>query len=155
MAEQGGWVSGAAGGWAKQLSGQGWPPRKAAEWSNNKQVYCENGEDNGNPLQYSCLENSRDRGPWWAAIYGVTQSRTRLKQLSNSSSILWKIGAKTELHKGENKNESCGVNTWFGIFRLMCVCAYIPQFSRPSHWVGTGAVTPGEQWPVLCLELQF
>ena len=37
------------------------------------------GEGNGNPLQYSCLENARDRGDWWAAICGVTQSRTRLK----------------------------------------------------------------------------
>ena len=37
------------------------------------------GEGNGNPLQCSCLENSRDGGAWWAAIYGVTQSRTRLK----------------------------------------------------------------------------
>ena len=36
------------------------------------------GEGNGNPLQYSCLENTRDRGAWWAAIYGVAQSRTRL-----------------------------------------------------------------------------
>ena len=44
------------------------------------------GEGNGNPLQCSCLENPRDRGFWWAAIYGVTQSRTRLKQLSSSSS---------------------------------------------------------------------
>ena len=34
---------------------------------------------NGNPLQYSCLENPRDGGAWWAAIYGVAQSRTRLK----------------------------------------------------------------------------
>ena len=41
---------------------------------------------NGNPLQYSCLENLRDRGDWWAAIYGVAQSRTRLKRLSSSSS---------------------------------------------------------------------
>ena len=41
------------------------------------------GEGNGNPLQCSCLENPRDRGAWWAAIYGVTQSRTRLKWLSN------------------------------------------------------------------------
>ena len=40
----------------------------------------------GNPLQCSCLENPRDRGAWWAAIYGVAQSRTRLKQLSSSSS---------------------------------------------------------------------
>ena len=37
------------------------------------------GEENGNPLQCSCLENPRDRGAWWAAIYGVAQSRTRLK----------------------------------------------------------------------------
>ena len=39
-----------------------------------------------NPLQYSCLENPRDRGAWRAAVYGVAQSRTRLKWLSSSSS---------------------------------------------------------------------
>ena len=44
------------------------------------------GEENGNPLQYSCLENPRDGGAWWAAVYGVAQSRTRLKRLSSSSS---------------------------------------------------------------------
>ena len=44
------------------------------------------GEGNGNPLQCSCLENPRDRGAWWAAVYGVPQSRTRLKRLSSSSS---------------------------------------------------------------------
>ena len=44
------------------------------------------GEGNGNPLQCSCLENPRDGGAWEAAIYGVTQSQTRLKQLSSSSS---------------------------------------------------------------------
>ena len=43
------------------------------------------GEGNGNPLQCSCLENPRDGGAWWAAIYGVAQSRTRLKWLSSSS----------------------------------------------------------------------
>ena len=37
------------------------------------------GEGDGNPLQCSCLENPRDGGAWWAAVYGVTQSRTRLK----------------------------------------------------------------------------
>jgi len=40
------------------------------------------GEGNGNPLQCSCLENPRDRGAWWAAVYGVAQSRTRLKDLA-------------------------------------------------------------------------
>ena len=44
------------------------------------------GEGNGNPLQCSCLENPRDGGAWWAAIYGVAQSWTRLKRLSSSSS---------------------------------------------------------------------
>ena len=42
------------------------------------------GEGNGNPLQYSCLENPRDGGAWWAAVSGVAQSQTRLKQLSSS-----------------------------------------------------------------------
>ena len=45
------------------------------------------GEGNGNPLQYSCLENPRDRGAWWAAVYGVAQSWTQLKRLSSSRSI--------------------------------------------------------------------
>ena len=40
------------------------------------------GEGNGNPLQCSCLENPRDWGAWWAAVYGVAQSRKRLRQLS-------------------------------------------------------------------------
>ena len=44
------------------------------------------GEGNGNPLQCSCLENPRDDGAWWAAVYGVSQSWTRLKRLSSSSS---------------------------------------------------------------------
>ena len=46
------------------------------------------GEGNGNPLQCSCLENPRDSGAWWAAVYGVAQSQTRLKGLSRSSSSL-------------------------------------------------------------------
>ena len=45
------------------------------------------GEGNGNPLQCSCLESPRDRGAWWAAVYGVAQSQTRLKRLSSSSGI--------------------------------------------------------------------
>ena len=49
------------------------------EWSRSQ---C--GEGNGSPLQCSCLENPRDGGAWWAAIYGVAQSWTRLQQLSSS-----------------------------------------------------------------------
>ena len=50
------------------------------------------GEGNGNPLQCSCLENPRDGGAWWAAIYGVAQSWTRLKWLSSSIHTLWFAG---------------------------------------------------------------
>ena len=49
------------------------------------------GKGNGNPLQCSCLENPRDGGAWWAAIYGVAQSWTRLKQLSSSRDLFKKI----------------------------------------------------------------
>ena len=43
----------------------------------------EEGNDNGNPLQYSCLENPMDRGAWWATVHGVAKSRTRLKRPNN------------------------------------------------------------------------
>ena len=55
------------------------------------------GEGNGNPLQCSCLENPRDGRAWRAAVYGVTQSRTRLKRLSSSNI------SKNDIY-GENKN---------------------------------------------------
>ena len=56
-----------------------------SDWATSLSLSCI-GEGNGNPLQCSCLENPRDQGAWRAAVYGVTQSRTRLKQLSSSSS---------------------------------------------------------------------
>ena len=57
------------------------------------------GEGNGNPLQHSCLENPRDRRAWWAAVYGVAQSRTRLKRLSSSSSKQFKVAVRENVHK--------------------------------------------------------
>ena len=54
-------------------------------WATSFSLSCFR-EGNGNPLQCSCLENLRDRGAWWAAVYGVTQIWTRLKWLSSSSS---------------------------------------------------------------------
>ena len=56
------------------------------------------GEGNGNPIQCSCLENPRDGGAWWAAVYGVAQSRTRLKWLSSSSSMCTYIYVYTQVH---------------------------------------------------------
>ena len=58
-------------------------------WLKQLSMYEYIGEGNGNPLQYSCLENPRDRGAW-CAVYGVTQSQTRLKRLSSSSRQLLK-----------------------------------------------------------------
>ena len=66
---------------------------------------CKLGEDNGTPLQYSCLENSMDRGAWWAAVHGVAKSRTLMsdfpftfhfhaleKEMATHSSVLaWRI----------------------------------------------------------------
>ena len=59
--------------------------RVGHDWATSLSLSCI-GEGNGNPLQCSCLENPWDRGAWWAAIYGVAQSWTRLKWLSSSSS---------------------------------------------------------------------
>ena len=55
------------------------------DWATSLSLSCI-GEGHGNPLQCSCLEYPRDGGAWWAAFYGVTQSRTRLKGLHSSSS---------------------------------------------------------------------
>ena len=65
-----------------------------------------NGEENGNPLQYSCLENPRDGGAWWAAIYGVAQSRTWLKRLSSGNN------EKTWLKTQNSKNCDHGITSW-------------------------------------------
>ena len=54
--------------------------------NNTWKIERKNGEGNGTPLQYSCLESPMDGGAWWAAVYGISQSRTWLKRLSSSSS---------------------------------------------------------------------
>ena len=72
------------------------------------------GEGNGNPLQCSCLENLRDGGAWSAAVYGVAQSRTRLKQLSSSSS---KTGRKGEfLRRKQLSSFDLYLNLWVSTF---------------------------------------
>ena len=59
------------------------------DWVTSLSLSCI-GEGNGNPRQCSCLENPRGGGAWWAAVYGVAQSRTRLKRLSSSSTTyMW------------------------------------------------------------------
>ena len=56
------------------------------------------GVGNGNPLQYSCLENPVDRAAWWATIHGVAKSQTQLEQLSTFLHVdLW-TGHKRRVH---------------------------------------------------------
>ena len=68
----------------------GCSPRGHQESDTTEQLHFDfslscTGEGNGNPLQYSCLENPKDGTAWWAAVYEVAQSQTRLKRLSSSS----------------------------------------------------------------------
>ena len=82
-----------------------------------------NGEGNGILLQYSCLENPRDGRAWWAAVYGVAQSRTRLKWLSSSSSS--NVKTCPNVSSENTSSHSCG--SWM----------------RSQHCQGCRARSPG------------
>ena len=80
------------------------------------------GEGNGNPLQCSCLENPRDGGASWAAVYGVAQSRTRLKRLSSSSAVglgasLWDM-RKERGKGGEQAAARTDFSSWAASLRV-------------------------------------
>ena len=75
---------------------------------------------NGNPLQCSCLENAMDRGAWWAAVHGVTQSRTRLKRLSMHASV------------GEGNGNP-----------LQCSCLENPQ-DRGARWAAVHGIAQSQ-----------
>ena len=62
------------------------------------------GEGNGNPLQCYCLENPRDGGAWWAAVYELPQNQTQLKLLSSSSSVYYLI---------PEGNLKCLTHSWY------------------------------------------
>ena len=72
------------------------------------------GEGNGNPLQCSCLENPRDGGAWWAAIYGVTQSRTQLKRLSSNTIQNMLLKGLTTFTADAERNFICSSLIWVG-----------------------------------------
>ena len=81
-------LPGKSHGWRSLVGCSPWGCKEldTTEWLHFHFSFSCIGGGNGNPLQCSCLENSRDGGAWWAAVYGVAQSRTRLKWLSSSSS---------------------------------------------------------------------
>ena len=88
------------------------------------------GEDNGNPLQYSCLENPMDRAAWWATVHGVAKSQTRLKRLSTSVS------------------QSVQSLSHVGLFATPWTVAHQAAlsvgFSRQECWSGLPLSSPGD-----------
>ena len=93
------------------------------------------GEGNGNPLQCSCLENPRDGEAWWAAVRGVTQSRTQLKQLSMHACI--GEGNVNPLHYSCLENPRDGGAWWAAVCRVTCM-----YWRR--KWQPTPGFLPGE-----------
>ena len=136
------------------------------------------GEGNGNPLQYSCLENPMDRGTWWATIHGVTKSRD---DLANNTHTHTYTHTHTHTHTFDVhisslvKCLSCPL--WREIFvfyycivRITCMCAqslsciwlfetpqtvacqtpHSMEFSKQEYWSGLPFPTPGNQTQVSC-----
>ena len=105
------------------------------------------GEGNGNPLQCSCLENPRDGGAWWAAVSGVTQSWTRLKRLSSSSSLTF----ITPVFHCFPTTPRCNHLLLLLLSRFsrvqLCVTPWTAAhqslgFSRQEHWSGVPLPSP-------------
>ena len=102
------------------------------------------GEGNGNPLQCSCLENLRDRGAWWATIYGVAQSRTQLKWLSSRYADDTTLMAKSEeelkslLMKVKEESEKFGLKLNIQKTKNMASC---PITSREVNGESVEAVS--------------
>ena len=128
------------------------------------------GEGNGNPLQCSCLENPRDRGAWWAAVYGVAQSRTWLKRHSAAaatvftflSSMKWwhtactKMGEPTGLPRSLSFNRSSPIYHFLQIppparIKASALACYRAQISLHYSNHKSGSTFPWLFSPFLCL----
>ena len=109
------------------------------------------GEGNGASLQYSCLENPMDRGAWWAAVHGVTKSRTRLndftftfyfhaleKAMATHSSVLaWRI-------------PGMGGAWWasvYGVTQSRTRLRWLSSRNSPNYWIYM-------KFPLCCLDLK-
>ena len=105
------------------------------------------GEGNGNPLQCSCLENPRDGGAWWAAVYRVAQSQTGLKRLSSSSTMIykkWNISCHIS-KQGRSQLSAIAaitVESWWALRELRK--EGIPALNHSSHQ--TTVTSCGEPW---------
>ena len=109
------------------------------DWATSLSLSCI-GEGNGNPLQCSCLENPKDGRAWWAAVYGVAQSRTWLKRLSSSSSCekgSWWIsvpvsGCSSKAISGAHFAET-GLAERLEHVVITCMHLLLPQAERGRH----------------------
>ena len=90
------------------------------------------GEGNGNPLQCSCLENPRDGGAWWAAIYGVAQSRTRLKRRSDRQHIQNKKKQQVRIKPKGSMSHRPKV----GKTNISKVTNQSNKMKKSVHWIG-------------------
>ena len=111
------------------------------------------GEGNGNPLQYSCLENPVDRGAWWAAVYGVAQSQTQLKWLSMHACIGEGNGNPLQYSRLENPRDR---GAWwaavFGVTQGRTRLKWLSssrtlqsmEFSRAEYWSEYPFPSPGD-----------
>ena len=119
--------------------------RLGHDWAASLSLSCI-GEGNGNPLQCSCLDNPRDGGAWWAAVYGVTQSRTRLKRLSSSSSsfclekelathssvLAWRIPGTEEAGRRPSMGSHRVGHDWSDLAAAAAAAAVLPKWSPLS-----------------------
>ena len=114
------------------------------------------GEGDGNPFQCSCLENPRDRGAWWAAVYGITHSWTPLKQLSSSSSNISSAKALDPEATSPHRTQRCPVGSQFCISSFIqclrgwrqvryCFLAMPLTFWDLSSLARDGAWAPGSE----------
>ena len=101
------------------------------------------GEGNGNPLQYSCLEDPMDRGAWWATVHGVTESRTRLSDFHFHPYLLHSERTlRTEQMDGDHRTKRGGA-TGVGGRVTSLVGAKDMQDVRQKCTVGTWELRPG------------
>ena len=100
------------------------------------------GEGNGNPLQCSCLENLRDRGAWWAAVYGVAQSWTQLKRLSSNSSDNKTKQIKKAIVKSYMKVKIPKVYKWNLVSMIIRTKTLIIALSVPHNYQENGVGLP-------------
>ena len=127
------------------------PPPSAGHPGSIPGLGKSSGEGNGNPLQCSCLENPTDGEAWWTAIYGVAQSRTRLKRLSSNSSKVLQRQYSALFKSTELRDRCVRVLICFSCVRLFvtlwtvaCQAPLSMGFSKQEYWSGLSFPSPGD-----------